>query len=279
MVFRACDLFEGGLSALPPLRDPNDVFRWPLHHFQAIYMSPKHTSSPSAGDDRNLVPVDENYLAPTFEDRLRLFWGKNSRTVLAVCALVLAVLLGKGGYEFFAAQHDKAVAADYAAATSDEQLKAFVATHSDHVLGGLAQLRLADQAYSAGNYAEARSAYGKAAAILKNNAFGHRARLGAGISAVQAGAASEGEAALKQVSADLTLSKLIRSEAAYDLAALAAAAGNTAEAIRLIEQATVIDPEGHWADRASMLRSTLPAAAVAPDADKATEAVPSVKLK
>lgn len=243
-------------------------------------MTPKPASSSSSGDDRNLVPVDENYLAPTFEDRLRLFWGKNSRTVLAACALVLAVILGKGGYEFIVAQREKAIAADYALATSDDQLKAFAAAHGDHVLGGLAELRLADQAYSNGNYAEARSAYGKAAGILKNNTFGQRARLGSAISAVQAGAVAEGETALKQLSSDLTLSKLIRSEAAYHLAALAAAAGNTAEAIRLIEQATVIDPDGHWADRASMLRSSLPSVAAAPDAsDKTTEPAPVVNFK
>ncbi len=236
--------------------------------------TPKPSSS-AAGDDRNLVSVDENYLAPTFEDRLRLFWAKNSRAVLAACALVVAVILGKGAYEFLSAQREKGIAADYAAATTDDKLKAFIASHSNHTLGGLAQLRLADQAYAAGNYAEARSAYDKAIAILKSNVFGQRARLGAAISAIQAGAATDGEAALKQLSADLTVDKLIRSEAAYNLAALAAQAGNTAEAIRLIEQSTVIDPDGHWADRASMLRSTLPAVT----ADAKAEPVPAVSLK
>lgn len=242
--------------------------------------TPHPVSSSAAGDDRNLVEVDENYLAPTFEDRLRLFWAKNSRSVLAASALVVAVLLGKGGYEFFAAQREKAVSADYAAATGDDQLKAFVASHGDHVLGGIAQLRLADQDYAAGRYADARAAYEKAAGILKKNTFGARARLGAAVSAVQAGAAAEGEAALRQISADLTLEKLVRAEATYDLAALAAGAGNTAEAIRLIEQTTVIDPEGHWADRASMLRSSLPSAATAESAsEKKPEAAPSVSFK
>lgn len=240
---------------------------------------PKSASSSSAGDDRNLVSVDENYIAPTFEDSLRIFWDKNSRAVLAACALVLIVILGKGAFEFMAARRERAVAADYAAATSDEQLKGFVAAHADHVLGGLAQLRLADQAYSASNYAEARSAYEKAAGILKHNAFGQRARLGAAVSAVQAGATSEGEAALKQLSSDLAVDKLVRSEATYHLAALAAGAGNTAEAIRLIEQVTTIDPEGPWTNRASMLRSTLPPVASAEaTAGKAEEAAPAVSF-
>jgi hypothetical protein len=240
---------------------------------------PKSASPASAGDDRNLVSVDENYIAPTFEDRLRLFWEKNARTVLAACALVLVVILGKGAYEFVTAQREKAVAAAYAAATTDEQLKTFIATHADHVLGGLAQLRLADQSYSAGNYTEARSAYDKAAGILRNNTFGQRARLGAAMSAVQAGAVAEGEAVLTQLSADLSLTKVIRSEAAYQLASLAAAAGKTTEAIRLIEQATSIDPDGQWAARASMLRSTLPSVAAAePTAGKPDDSAPSVNF-
>ena len=242
--------------------------------------TPHSAPSPSAGDDRNLVSVDENYLAPTFEDRLRLFWEKNSRAVLAGCGLVLGVILVKGGYEIYVSQRNKAVAADYAAATTDAQLKSFVAGHGDHVLGGLAQLRLADQAYAAGNYTEARSAYDKASGILGKTAFGQRARLGAAVSAVQSGAAAEGEAALKQISADLALEKLVRAEASYDLASLAAAAGNAAEAIRLIEQTTTIDPEGQWADRASMLRATLPAAAQpAAPAAKAADPAPAVSFK
>ncbi|MFA6961251.1 MAG: tetratricopeptide repeat protein [Opitutaceae bacterium] len=243
-------------------------------------MTPHSTPSSSVGDDRNLVPVDENYLAPSFEDRLRLFWTKNSRMVLLVCALVLAAILGKGGYEIMMARHQKAVAAEYAAATTDEQLKAFVATHGDEVLGGLAELRLADKAYSLGNYSDARTAYGKAAGILKNDSFGQRARLGAAISAVQAGATTDGEAALKALTADLTLGKHVRAEAAYQLASLAASSGNAAEAIRLIEQVNVIEADGQWADRASMLRATLPAAVATPagEANKA-EPAPSVLFK
>jgi len=239
--------------------------------------TPHSTPTSSSGDDRNLITIDENYLAPTFEDRLRIFWEKNSRAVLAAIALVLALILAKGGYEIFHAQREKAVAADYAAATTDDQLKAFAADHTGHVLGGLAQLRLADTAYAAGNYTEARTAYDKSFGILKSNTFGQRARLGSAVSALQAGATAEGQAALKLLSADLNLEKIVRAEATCTLASLAAAAGDTAEAIRLIEQTTIIDPDGPWAERATMLRATLPAMATVPVS--ATEAVPAVSFK
>lgn len=246
--------------------------------------TPKPAPSVSSGDDRNLVSVDENYLAPTFEDRLRIFWEKNSRSVVAALVLVLVVILGKGGYEIYHARQEKAVADAYAAATSDALLKDFVAAHPGHVLGGLAQLRLADQDYASGSYAAARAGYEKAVGILKSDTFGQRARLGAAVSAVQAGASSDGEAALKAIVADLGVAKLVRSEAAYHLASLAAASGNAADALRLIEQVTAIDPEGPWVDRASLLRTALPAAATAaagsaPAAAPAADTVPSVSFK
>lgn len=247
--------------------------------------SPSSSSPSSSGDDRNLVSVDENYVALTFEDRLRIFWEKNSRAVLAACALVLAVILGKGAWEIVSAQREKSIAADYGAAGNDAaKLKAFVASHPEHVLAGIAQLRMADTAYSAANYAEARSAYEKAASILTTSAFGQRARLGAAISAVQGGAVAEGEAALKQIVSNLGLDKQTRAEAAYQLALLAASAGNSAEAIRLIEQCTTIDPDGLWADRASSLRATIPATAEPAGQPSATnpetkETTPSVSFK
>ena len=243
-------------------------------------MTPHSDSTPSAGDDRNLVSIDAAYIAPTFEDRLRLFWEKNSRTVLAACVIVLVGILAKGGYEIVSAQREKAIAADYASATSDAQLKAFAASHADHTLGGLAELRLADQAYSSGNYGDARSYYTKAAGILKNTTFGQRARIGGAISAVQAGSASEGEAALKLITADLAVAKMVRAEAAYHLATLAAVIGNSAEAIRYIEQVVSIDLEGQWAERASLLRASLPQASAEKNAaELMSDAVPSISVK
>ena len=239
-----------------------------------------HSPAPSSGDDRNLVSIDENYLAPTFEDRLRLFWEKNHRAVLTVCALVLGVILVKGAYGIIAEQRENAISADYATASSDAQLKAFAASNETHVLGGLAELRLADQAYAANNFTEGRALYTRAAAILKNAAFGQRARLGAAICALQAEAAAEGETALKQIAADLTNAKMVRAEAAYHLASLAVTNANSAEALRFIEQASTIDPEGQWAERASRLRTAIPSSlAVSAAPEPKLDGVPSISFK
>ena len=240
----------------------------------------KASSSSPAGDDRNLVPVDETYIAPSLEDRLAIFWAKHSKTVIAVFAIVVLAVLAKGGYELYADQREKAAAADYAAATTDAQLKTFIADHDSHPLAGIAQLRLADEAYAAANYTDAQTGYAKAAAILGNTTFGQRARLGAATALVQAGKTSDGEAALKQLSADLTVAKGIRAEATYQLAAFAAEAGQTDEATKLIAQIGAIDPSGQWSQRGLLLRSRLPAspAASAPSDDK-KDAAPAVNFK
>ncbi len=242
--------------------------------------TPTNASTPSpAGDDRNLVPVDETYIAPSLEDRLAIFWAKNSKTVIAVFVIVVLAVLAKGGYDIFNAQREKAVAADYAAAVTDAQLKTFIADHAAHPLAGIAELRLADDAYAAGKYADAQSGYAQAAAILGNTTFGQRARLGAATSLILAGKTADGEAALKPLVADLAVAKGIRAEAAYQLASLAVDAGRTDEATKLIAQLASIDPAGQWAQRAMLLQSRIPVPASTAATGDSKTAAPAVNFK
>lgn len=251
-------------------------------------MSTPATPSPTpSGDDRNLVRVDETYVAPGFEDKLRIFWEKNSKTVLIVCVAVLAAIVIRGGWELVQSQKAKGIAADYAAAASDSaKLKGFAESHEGHALGGAAYLRLADEAYAAGKFADAAAHYEKAAAILKEGPFAGRIRLGLAVSKIQAGNASEADAALKALANDVGQLKAVRAEAAYHLATLAAAAGKNDEVAKLAEQIMTIDPQGTWSQRAMMLRATLPAgeattAAPAPTAteEKTDDATPAVSFK
>ena len=243
-------------------------------------------SSPSpAGDDRNLVPVDATS-ALTFEDKLQLFWNKNRPLVLGFCLAVVLAILAKGAWDYFARQKEREIGSAYAAATSTEQLKAFSAEHPDHPLGGIAQLRIADEAYAAGKSAEAISGYEKAIGMLEEGPLAARAKLGRAVAKAQAGHAAEAMTELKQIADDPSRFKAIRAEAAYHLTSLAVGEGNAAEAQKYVDQLNQIDPMGAWAQRAIMLRSTLPdtpAPAPAPS-DPSTPAAgeqkeePSVKL-
>src|SRR5688572_27868877 len=163
-------------------------------------MSPSATpSTPSpAGDDRNLVAVDAT-TALTFEDKLHLFWKEHRSLVLGLCVAVLLAILAKGGWDYLARKKELEVEKAYAAATTSEQLKSFSAGHPSHPLAGIAQLRIADEAYAAGKSADAIAGYEKAITILKAGPLASRARLGRALSKVQAGKAAEAITDLKQI--------------------------------------------------------------------------------
>ncbi len=200
---------------------------------------------------------DVTAAAPDLELTLREFWHKNGKTILLGCGLVLAVIAGKTGYDFIVEKREQGIAADYAAATTPEKLKSFINVQSGHPLAGVAQLRLADEAYSAGKYAEAGSLYQQAAATLKTGPMAARAQLGEGIAKLQLGQTTEGETKLKAVVADANLAKPVRAEAAYHLATLAMDAGRNDDALKQLDQINAIDPTGIWARQAMGLRGRL----------------------
>lgn len=214
-----------------------------------------------AGDDRNLVAVDAQVLAPTFEEKLLLFWQKNGTKVIVVCVLVLVGILAKGGWELIEAQKEAGLEKDYVAATTSEKLKAFAAANSGHTLAAVAQLRLADEAYTAGKTTEAVAGYESVISILKTGPFATRARLGIAMAKLSSGKTAEGEAALKALAGDATQLKGVRVEAAYHLASLAADAGRADDVKKYSDQIAQIDPASPWIQRAMTLRAALPVAA------------------
>ncbi len=198
-------------------------------------------------------------VAPSFEEHLHKFWANYSRPIYTLCVIVLVGIIGKGGYEMYVTSQENQVGADYAAASTSEKLKAFAAAHSGHQLAGVAKLRLADEAYVAGNSAQAALDYQAAADGLKTGPFASRARLGSAMAKLQAGQTAEGENQLKQLANDDKQMKAVRAEAAYQLASQAAAAGRNDEALKFLDQVMTVEQGGTWAQRAMMLRATLPA--------------------
>lgn len=237
------------------------------------------SDSKPAGDDRNLVAVDENYVALSLEDRLQHIWKKHGRAIIAACALVLLGILAWGGWDLAAGQREAGIEKDYAAAGTTEKLKAFAAANAGHPLAGLAQLRLADEAYAADKYAESVTAYDSAVATLRSGPLAARARLGAAMARLGLGKTAEGEAALKQISDDTTQLKGLRAEAAYHLLSLAAEAGRSADVMKLSDQLMQIDPSSPWTQRGLALRARLPAPAADVKTDAAPLSLPTISIK
>ncbi len=248
--------------------------------------TPATPSSPkSAADDRNLVAVDAT-TAVTLEEKLHVFWAKNGTVVLVLCGLVLLGIIAKGGWDYLARQKELDVEKDYAAATTPEARKAFAAAHPDHSLAGIAQLRLADEAYTAGKFADALSGYEATVKNIKDGPLAARAKLGAALAKISTGKTAEGTADLKALAGDPNQFKGVRAEAAYHLTSLAAEAGNGTDVQKYADQLMSIDPSSAWAQRAISLRAMFPAApapaAVAPSAkkeDKKDAAAPGVGVK
>ncbi len=245
--------------------------------------TPATPSAPKpAGDDRNLVPVDVS-TAANFEERLHVFWKNNGNAILTLVALVLAGILAKGGWDYFSAQKELGIRKDYAAATTPAQLKTFAAAHAGHALAGVALLRIADEAYAAGKYADAIAAYDAAQPVLKTGPLAARARLGRAVAKADTGKTAEATAELKQLADDATLDKNVRTEATYQLASLAAEAGNAADVQKLSESLMRLDPQSPWTQRALGLRASLPAPATTATPAKADEkkpdASPSMEVK
>ena len=244
------------------------------------------TPSPTnpAGDDRNLVAADAQP-AVTFADRLQLFWEKNATAVLALCTLVILGVAAKGLWDHFQRQRELDIGQDYAAATTPEQLKSFASSHEGHFLAGVAQLRLADDAYTAGKYAEAVTGYDQALAILKTGPLATRLQLGRAIARIQSGKVAEGSADLKQLLDDPLQLRAIRTEAGYHLASLAAESHNSTEVQAISDRLMQIDPSSLWTQRGMTLRTNIPVAPAAVAAPAATAPAaqpgetPSVQLK
>lgn len=225
-------------------------------------MTPSVTppSPAPSGDDRNLVAVGESYVAPSFEERLHSFWRKNSKIITAALVVVLIAIVLNGAFDYLAKQKERDIEQAYAAAGTPAQVKAFAAANAEHPLGGVASVRVADEAYTEARYADAITAYDQAANILKTSPLASRARLGSAMAKLQAGRAGDAETALKTLSADGKEIKAYRAEATYHLASLAATKGDAAEVKTYSDQLMQLDPTSPWTQRSlALLAMSAPA--------------------
>lgn len=198
--------------------------------------------------------------ADEFALTMRLFWEKHGAKVLMVVLIGFGVILGREGWQWLQASRERGIQEEYAKIGDRlDQLPKFANEHSSHALGGVAWLRLADDAYTKNDFKSAAAHYGKAVEALDNASLKARARLGAAMSQLAAGDKSAAETTLKALSADTKAVTAIRAEATYTLAALAREAGKDAEATKFIEEISKIEPMGIWAQRGFLLKAQMEA--------------------
>lgn len=215
------------------------------------------TTSPSAENQ----PKDQSVAAiePGFEIAAHAFWEKNRSLILLVCAAALLAVIGREGWQYYAAEHEQGVRDEFAkVADRPDQLAVFAGANPGHALAGVAYLRIADGKYAAADYRASSENYSKAAGNLKNPALLGRAKIGAAMSQINSGDKAAGEAALKAISAEVALPKSVRAESIYHLATIAYDAGNAAEVGKLVTEIGKIDAAGVWSQRATVLLTIKP---------------------
>jgi predicted negative regulator of RcsB-dependent stress response len=232
------------------------------------------TTNPSAENQ----PQASSQPAPDFSAQAHAFWEKNRSFILGLCAVILMAIVGREGWEYYQARHEESIQEDFVATTNQPaKLAAFAAEHESHPLGGVAWLKLADSQYTSGDFKGAATNYVKAAQSLTESALKSRARLGAAMSQLASGDMNAGEAALKTLSADSAVEKVVRAEATYHLASLVQQAGREDEARKLAEEVGKIDATGLWAQRAYGILAALSVEQKPADTQKFT--APEFKLK
>jgi tetratricopeptide (TPR) repeat protein len=208
-------------------------------------------------------PADKTDIEPPFEEQLRAIWEKkeNRTTVFIGCAVVALVILGWYGYKALVAARENQIEAAYSAAVLPARLRAFAQEYPSHPLAGVAYLKLADDAYAAGNYSAAIDDYEKAVAPLPGTPFVARALLGKAVCQLRLGKTTEGTAGLRQLAEDAAQLKAVRCESAYHLASLAFDAGNFDDVTKFTNLIMQVDAGGVWAQRSMQLRLQLPVTA------------------
>lgn len=189
---------------------------------------------PPAGDDRNLVIVDEDFAQADSEDRLWLFWERNRDRLVSGTVAVVMGLVAWFAVQAWISSQAESLRAAYAEVKDDAGRAAFAAEHPGETLAAVALLEVADNLKTAGKpaiaaYDAAASAAEAAGSNPAVHAIGWRARLYAGLLAQDAGTA-DAKTRLAQVADATTAPDALRGPAMLALAraALAQADATTA---------------------------------------------------
>lgn len=202
------------------------------------------------------TPTNANQAAPvpSTEENLKRAWDKYGSLAYIFCAVVAAAILAKGGLDYLNVQKELGIKKDFAECTTPDAYRTFIGNHPGHVLTGVAELIIANDAYTGGKFSDAVAGYSSAVGDLPAGVAQSNARIGLAMALAQTGKTSDAEASLRLLLNDPTQLKAIRCEAGYHLAALAIADGRGAEVQKLAEQVMQIDPSNPFSERTFTIR-------------------------
>lgn len=222
-----------------------------------------------AADDKKpqtTTPVDEeptklrdaDFQDADLEDRMAVFWERNRAWILTAVAGGLALVIAYNLVVLMGERRELAIQNDYEEATEIDQYLAFAEKHEGHQLAGVALISAAHELLEAGEYADAASAYTKAAEALEDSPLRGRARIGEAIAMIRGGEPEVGQGRLQSVASNPGFLDSVRAEAAYHLAHLFWEAGDFTSMAREIERVEALRDAGIWGRQIAFLRSSVP---------------------
>lgn len=231
----------------------------------------------AAGDDRNLVLVDEDFQDADFEDRVWLFWQRHGKKTVAIAVAVFLAIIGAIVFVEVGKMRVNALQNEYAATNSVAEKLAFAAANESDPIAGTAYFSAANALVSEEKFREAAEAYGNAARVFAGTpefaAMRDRAKIAQAAALARDAAGKEQSLALlKTLAGTPDADPLYRGQAMYVLAAEALAAGNLDESrlwINEIERA--LSPANIWRGQAQVLLSFEPKLAQPPQSADAEE--------
>ncbi|HEY3755050.1 MAG TPA: tetratricopeptide repeat protein [Opitutaceae bacterium] len=193
---------------------------------------------------------------PDIDEQLQGLWTKYGQTLVTALTMVAVFWLGREGWNYYQQQKEASLGKEFAALTTPVQWKKFAEDHPNDRLSGLADLQVADDAYTSGQVASAAQSYQAAANLLKGDPLQTRARIGAAVCLIQSGQNTEGEMTLRAILGDPNQLPVMRVQAGYEVASAVADEGKADELAALVAQINSIDknPRDPWVYKANRLR-------------------------
>ena len=196
---------------------------------------------PPAGDDRNLVIVDDDFVNADAEDRLWLFWERNKENIVRGTTAVVIGILGFLAYYFWNEDRKEKIGEEYTACQDEAARKAFAKKHEGEPLAAVAYAEVGDDLKKANKLADAAKAYNEAtrlAALAGKSpalkALGARTRLYAALARQEAGEAGA-EDAIAAVANDTSVPETLRGFAMLTLANIAVAKNDPVKARKSLD--------------------------------------------
>ena len=207
---------------------------------------PKNAENPSSENPE--IDSPEPALNLPFEDQAKHYLKDNANSLIAIVVIIAVGISVIQGLKISKAAEINALQADYLSAEQEDSLEVFIENNSDTLLAGFAAIKQANAAFESEDYESALRLFLKAEKSLAGNPLKSRASIGVAYSMLEIDS-EKGIEKLQALLDDESNLDSVIAEAAYALASIASAEGDTEKAKNLAELVQSLENPGSWSFR------------------------------